>query len=104
MRSNLQERTATGQLATQKGGEIQLADVWHVVTRYHKLILLTSVIGLLLGILVDNLSPRLYTATATVELNKDQSGGLNFQDFSGAASQLGIGRNECGITASLAFR
>ena len=93
MRSNLQERTATGQLATQKGGEIQLADVWHVVTRYHKLILLTSVIGLLLGILVDNLSPRLYTATATVELNKDQSGGLNFQDFSGAASQLGIGQD-----------
>ena len=89
----MRERTAAGQTPPKKTGELQLIDVWHVVSRRWTLISLTAAIGLLTGVLVDRSSPRLYTAIATVEMNKDQSAGLNLQDFSGAASQLGIGQD-----------
>ena len=37
-------------------------------------------------------APRMYTATTTVELNRDGSSGLGIQDLSGLASQVGVGQ------------
>jgi succinoglycan biosynthesis transport protein ExoP len=52
-----------------------------------------ALLGAMVGFWVYETSPRLYTATATVEMNKDSSSGLNLQDLSGAASQLGMGQD-----------
>jgi capsular exopolysaccharide synthesis family protein len=73
--------------------ELRLTDVWSAVRKHSKLVLVTALLGTLLGLWTDERAPRLYTATATVEMNKDSASGLNLQDFSGTASQLGVGQD-----------
>jgi polysaccharide biosynthesis transport protein len=72
--------------------ELKLSDIWRFFIRRRWWIVAFSLLGLAGGFLTSIRSPRLYTATATVELNKDASSGLGIQDLSGLASQVGVGQ------------
>jgi len=72
--------------------ELKLSDVWRFLVRRRLWIVGFSLLGLAGGFLATVRAPRLYTATTTVELNKDASSGLGIQDFSGLASQVGVGQ------------
>ncbi len=73
--------------------ELRLRDIWGAIRKRRLLLAASALLGGLFGLWVYETSPRLYTATATVEMNKDSSSGLNLQDLSGAASQLGVGQD-----------
>jgi capsular exopolysaccharide synthesis family protein len=72
--------------------ELKLSDIWRFLLRRRWWILAFAVLGLVGGFFAAIRAPRLYTATATVELNKDGSSGLGIQDLSGVASQVGVGQ------------
>src|SRR6516225_36793 len=72
--------------------ELKLSDIWRFLLRRRWWIVAFAVLGLVGGFFVTIRAPRLYTATATVELNKDASSGLGIQDLSGVASQVGVGQ------------
>ena len=94
--SLIQERKIKAQIheasITRPTEELKLSDIWRFLVRRRWWIIPFSVLGLVAGLFVTLRSPRLYTATATVELNKDASSGLGIQDFSGVASQVGVGQ------------
>jgi capsular exopolysaccharide synthesis family protein len=72
--------------------ELKLSDIRRFVVRRRWWIVAFSVVGLVGGLFATIRAPRLYTATTTVELNKDASSGLGIQDLSGLASQVGVGQ------------
>jgi succinoglycan biosynthesis transport protein ExoP len=72
--------------------ELKLSDLWRFLLRRRWWIVAFAVLGVIGGILATIRAPRLYTATTTVELNKDASSGLGIQDLSGLASQVGVGQ------------
>jgi succinoglycan biosynthesis transport protein ExoP len=72
--------------------ELKLSDVWRFLLRRRWWIVAFSLFGLLGGFFATIRAPRMYAATATVELNKDASSGLGIQDLSGLASQVGVGQ------------
>jgi succinoglycan biosynthesis transport protein ExoP len=72
--------------------ELKLSDIRRFLVRRRWWIVAFSLVGLAGGFFSTLRSPRLYTATATVELNKDASSGLGIQDLSGLASQGGVGQ------------
>ena len=74
-------------------GELRLEDIVAAVKRSWLLILLASLLGALAGVVVALRSPKLYTATATVELSKDPPTGVNLQDFSGGSAGVGGGED-----------
>jgi len=86
-----QAKTFEASLA-QSTEELKLSDIWRFLVRRRWWIVVFSTIGLLCGFLTTIRAPRMYTATTTVELNKDASSGLGIQDLSGLASQVGVGQ------------
>jgi polysaccharide biosynthesis transport protein len=94
--SSIQERKVQAQRyetsVTQSAEELKLSDMWRFFLRRRLWIVGFSLLGLLCGFFVTIRSPRMYTATTTVELNKDASSGLGIQDLSGLASQGGVGQ------------
>lgn len=94
--SSIQERKVQAKeyeaSVTQNTEELKLSDMWRFFLRRRWWIVAFSLLGLLCGFLVTIRSPKLYTATTTVELNKDASSGLGIQDLSGLASQVGVGQ------------
>ena len=94
--SSIQERKMQAQRyeasVTQNTEELKLSDMRRFFLRRRWWIVGCSFLGLLCGFLVTIHAPRLYTATTTVELNKDASSGLGIQDLSGLASQVGVGQ------------
>ena len=72
--------------------ELKLSDIWRFLQMRRWWIVAFAVLGVLGGFFAAIRAPRLYTATATVELNKDASSGLGIQDLSGLASQVGVGQ------------
>ena len=77
---------------TQPTEELKLSDIWRFLVRRSLWIVAFSLLGLVCGFLMTIRAPRLYTATTTVELNKDASSGLGIQDLSGLATQVGVGQ------------
>jgi succinoglycan biosynthesis transport protein ExoP len=77
---------------TQPAEELKLNDVWRFFVQRRWWIVAFSLLGLIGGFLITIRAPRLYTATTTVELNKDASSGLGIQDLSGLATQVGVGQ------------
>jgi succinoglycan biosynthesis transport protein ExoP len=77
---------------TQPAEELKLNDVWRFLVQRCWWIVAFSLLGLICGFLITIRAPRLYTATTTVELNKDASSGLGIQDLSGLATQVGVGQ------------
>ncbi len=49
--------------------EFQIANVWRILRRHTLLILGLALLGAVLGIAFSLLSPRLYSATATIEVS-----------------------------------
>jgi polysaccharide biosynthesis transport protein len=94
--SSIQERKVQAKgyevSVTQNTEELKLSDMWRFFLRRRWWIVAFSLLGLLGGFLVTIRAPKLYTATTTVELNKDASSGLGIQDLSGLASQVGVGQ------------
>ena len=76
----------------QPSEELKLSDIWRFLLRRRWWIVAFALLGLLCGLLATIRAPRMYTATATVELNKDASSGLGIQDLSGLTSQVGVGQ------------
>jgi polysaccharide biosynthesis transport protein len=72
--------------------ELSLGDIWRFLIRRRWWIVAFSLLGLICGLFITIRSPRMYTATTTVELNKDASSGLGIQDLSGLTSQVGVGQ------------
>ncbi len=77
---------------TQPPEELKLSDIWWFLIRRRSWIVAFSLLGLVCGFLKTIRAPRMYTATTTVELNKDGSSGLGIQDLSGLTSQVGVGQ------------
>jgi succinoglycan biosynthesis transport protein ExoP len=71
--------------------DLKFSDVLRFIRRRYIWLLLGAVAGLLLSTFYTMRAPRLYTASTTVELNKDASSGLGLQDLSGVGSTLGTG-------------
>lgn len=94
--SSIQERKVQAQRyeasVTHNAEELKLSDMWRFFLRRCWWIAAFSLLGLVCGFIVTIRAPRMYTATATVELNKDASSGLGIQDLSGLASQVGVGQ------------
>src|SRR5678815_1957398 len=76
----------------QPAEELRLVDIWRFLLRRRWWIAVFSVVGVFSGVVVDLRQPKMYTATVTVELNKDATSGLGIQDLSGLASTVGIGQ------------
>jgi len=72
--------------------ELKLSDIWRFVVRRHWWIVAFALLGLLGGLWTTVRAPRLYTATTTVELNRDAGSSLGIQDLSGLGSQVGVGQ------------
>jgi capsular exopolysaccharide synthesis family protein len=72
--------------------ELKLSDISMFLLRRRWWIVAFAVLGLMGGFFATMRAPRLYTASATVELNKDGSSGLGIQDLSGLTSQVGMGQ------------
>src|SRR5258707_7016377 len=77
---------------SKSSDDVKLSDLWRFLLRRRWWIVPFAVLGLMGGFLATIRAPRLYTATETVELNKDTSSGLGIQDLSGLASQVGVGQ------------
>jgi capsular exopolysaccharide synthesis family protein len=94
--SSIQERKVQAKeyeaSVTQGTEELKLSDMWRFFLRRRWWIVTFSLLGLLCGFVVTIRAPKLYTATTTVELNRDASSGLGIQDLSGLASQAGVGQ------------
>ena len=73
--------------------DLRLGDIITFLFRRRYYIITASLIGLLIGFYIYVRSPRMYTSTVTVEMNKDASSGLGLQDLSGAGSSIGIGQD-----------
>lgn len=72
--------------------ELKLSDIWRFLVRRRWWIVAFAFLGLVGGGFATIRAPRKYTATTTVELNKDASSGLGIQDLSGLASEVGVGQ------------
>ena len=94
--SLIQERKMQGQIyeasIVRPTEELKLSDIWRFIVRRRWWIIAFSTLGLVGGFFATIRAPRMYTATTTVELNKDASSGLGIQDFSGLASPVGVGQ------------
>src|SRR5215469_14795953 len=87
----MQAQTYEASIA-QPAEELKLGDIWRFLSRRRWWIIAFSVLGLICGFVSTIRAPRLYTATTTVELNKDASSGLGIQDLSGLTSPVGVGQ------------
>ncbi len=91
----IQERkmqAQTYEASIQPAEELKLGDIWRFLIRRRWWIVAFSFLGLICGFLTTIRAQRTYTATTTVELNRDASSGLGIQDLSGLASQVGVGQ------------
>jgi succinoglycan biosynthesis transport protein ExoP len=72
--------------------DLQFADILKFLLRRWLVIAIAAGVGLGFGVVMYLRAPRLYTATETVEMNRDATSGLGLQDLSGAGSVLGMGQ------------
>jgi succinoglycan biosynthesis transport protein ExoP len=63
--------------------EFQLASVWRILRRHTFLILGLTLLGAVLGVVFSLLSPRLYTATATIEVSRQGESSLAASSLAG---------------------
>ncbi|HEY0784928.1 MAG TPA: polysaccharide biosynthesis tyrosine autokinase [Acidobacteriaceae bacterium] len=71
--------------------ELSVGDILLTVRHRRRLLLITIVACLALAVTYLLLAPKKYTATATIEINKDNSMSLGLDDLSGIGSKLGTG-------------
>ena len=72
--------------------DLQFVDIWRFILRHRYILIAGVVVGAVIGFIVYARAPRLYTSTATVEMNRDATSGLGLQDLSGVGSAIGIGQ------------
>lgn len=71
--------------------ELGIHDVVKIFAHRKKIILIMALAGLAIAALYLVRAPRKYTATATIEINKENSMSLGLDDLSGIGSKLGTG-------------
>jgi capsular exopolysaccharide synthesis family protein len=78
---------------TTSSTELELRDVVVILRRRKALVFAALVFGIVLALVFVLLSPKQYSSTATIEINKESSNELGMVDLSGITSGLG-GDNE----------
>ncbi len=72
--------------ALAHGEDIGIADIWKFLIRRRLIVAVGILVGGILAVLAYVKAPRLYTATVTVEMNREGSG---LPDLSGASALIG---------------
>lgn len=74
---------------TAPTADLELKDVVRILQRRKSIIAVSLLVGLTIAIVAILAAQKRYSATATIEVNKENANGLNLVDLSGIASGLG---------------
>jgi capsular exopolysaccharide synthesis family protein len=86
-------RPGVSAFSSTSSAELELRDIV-VILRRRKVVIITALaLGILLAVVFVLISPKQYSSTATIEINKESSNELGMVDLSGVTSGLG-GDNE----------
>jgi polysaccharide biosynthesis transport protein len=86
-------KSASSRIGFVPNSDLELRDIVTILRRRKGIVLLAFALGLALAALLVLVSPKKYSSTATIEINKESSNELGTVDLSGIASGLG-GDNE----------
>jgi polysaccharide biosynthesis transport protein len=82
-------KSGTSRFGIVPSGDLELRDIVAILRRRKGTILAVLALGIALACLMVLLSPKKYSSTATIEINKESSNELGMVDLSGIASELG---------------
>lgn len=71
--------------------DLQVRDIVLLLRRRKLNVIVMALLGIILALLYTTIAQRTYSATTTIEVNKEGGGSLGLNDLSGIGSQLGGG-------------